>query len=280
MRVLVLIGLAGTAACSGDTGLALTISAPEGPATVSRLEIVLASPAFEMAGSQLSGGNVRYYRQKTTAGEIKDPPALDGYVLRIEGRGGGGKLVPFVIAYDARPQPIAAGMVLDSSQLLPLPLEVPGSSRIEATVTMAKLAPADPMLGVASGQIAELPCAPASNASPWRSGIAWQPQGGPQLRLLLPDPAGGSLDATGRPLDLDCDGYAANDGDCDDVRTRFNPGAAEACDGEDVNCDGAHYAITACDAPDARCGADGVNFCQDVRGGTAIGQSVSSPQCL
>ncbi|MFN7147798.1 MAG: putative metal-binding motif-containing protein, partial [Myxococcota bacterium] len=44
------------------------------------------------------------------------------------------------------------------------------------------------------------------------------------------------------------DGYAAEAGDCDDTDATVSPGAAEACDGEDDDCDGA----TDEDAVDAR----------------------------
>lgn len=283
MRALALFGLAGAAACSGDTGLALTLTAPGGPAGASRIEIALASPdSIAMVMDQLNAPMARYYRQKSTAGEIEDARLahLDGYVLRIEGRDGKGDepFVPFVIAYDASSQPIAAGWVPDPAGG-PLAVAIPASSRVEATVTMTALSPADPTKGIASGQVTELRC-PSNTNQTWRSGLAWQPASGPQLRLLFPDPDDGSgLDATKRLLDLDCDGHAAGPADCDDVRPRFHRGAPEACDGEDTNCDGAPFTITKCQAPTTACGTDGVQLCRDTAGGGPIGMCADSPAC-
>jgi hypothetical protein len=263
MRSLALICL--VAAGCGDTGLALAISAPDVPPGVDRIEIVLASPDFVVGEDQLTGGDVRYYRQQATAGELAKPGKLDGYVVRLEGRDGQGDetFVPFVIAY-AGAEPVAAGSVLDGDGL-PIPLAVPSASRIEATISMVALLPADPDLGVMSGQIEEVRC--SSNTGEWRSGIAWQPPADVQLRLLLPEPGGDSKqDATARPLDLDCDGVRVNAGDCDDLRARIHTGAAEKCDGEDSNCDGAHYAVTQCDPPTGECepsSVDGIQVCHD-----------------
>ena len=169
MRSLALICF--VAAACGDTGLALTISASDVPPGVDRIEIVLASPDFVVGEDQLMGGDVRYYRQQATAGESIKLDKLDGYVVRLEGRDGRGDetFVPFVIAY-AGAQPVAAGSVLDGNKL-PSPLAVPGASRIEATISMVPLLPADPDLGVMSGQIEEVRC--GSNTGEWRSGIAW-----------------------------------------------------------------------------------------------------------
>jgi hypothetical protein len=287
MRSLVLISLVGAAACGGDTGLVLKISAPDGPGRAARIEIVLANPdAIGTADGQLTGGMVRYYRQQSTTAAV-DVAELDGRLVRIEGRDGKGDevFVPFVFAYDdaipqqARP-PIAAGAVLDP-QGLPLALEVPAGSILEATVSMIPLLAADMKLGVMSGQIAEIQC--GSNSGAWRSGLAWQPPAGEQIRLLLPAPdAESKLDATARPLDLDCDGFVADQRDCDDLRARYNPGATESCDGEDTNCDGSHLAITQCDPPDADCGpgsTDGVLFCQDNAQGTPVAMCAGSPAC-
>src|SRR5262245_17618980 len=105
MRALVLIGLVGAAACGDDTGLMLPVSAPQGPAGASRIEIVLANPdAIEKVQGQITGGDVEYYRQKSTTVPVEDIARLDGYVVRIEARDGAGdeKFVPFVLAYGAR----------------------------------------------------------------------------------------------------------------------------------------------------------------------------------
>lgn len=280
MRALLSIALA-CAACSDNTGLVLTIDAPPGMAAA-RLELVLASPEAALVSEQRTAGDVRYYRQKSTAGELGELPAsLDGFVVRIEGRDGKGDepFVPLAIAYGAN-GPIAAGAVLDPEGL-PLALEIPASSRLEATVTMVPLAAADPTKGITAGQLAELPC--ERNNRSWRSGLAWQPAAGPQLRLLLPDPGGESpLDATRRSLDLDCDGHAADGGDCDDVLVKYNPAAAEACDGADTNCDGSKLAVTGCILPETECGAldrEGVQLCRDDGSGSTVGGCFGSPAC-
>ncbi len=284
MRALVLIGLVGAAACGDNTGLLLTIAAPQGPAGATRIELVLANPdAIAVVDGQITGGDVRYYRQKSITAPVEDLAQLDGFVVRIEGRDGRGdeRFVPFVLAYGDRPEPIAIGAVLDPSGL-PMELQVPAGARVEATATMTPLAPADLAKGVLRGEIAELPC--EENAGAWRSGLAWHPPAGSPLRLLLPDPDGDSKqDASSRPLDLDCDGYTADGRDCDDVRVRYNPGAAERCDGEDMNCDGSPYAVTACGPATTTCGTgptDGVRLCEDVASPTPPGECVALPSCL
>lgn len=275
MRSLALLCLAGAAACS-DAGLALTIGAADVPAGADRIEIVLASPdAIDTIEGQPAGGSARYYRQKSTGGELDKIGKLDGFTVRIEAGGAGSEeFIPFVIAY-AGDSPVAAGAVLDA-QGAPMPLAVPASSRIEASVALVPLAAADPVIGVKAGQIEEVRCDGA------RSGIAWQLPSGPQIRLLQPDPGGdGKLDASARPLDLDCDGYRAGAGDCDDLRARVSPGAAEACDGVDSNCDGAHYAVEQCTPPDGECApgsADGIRTCREVAGGAST-TCTGSPAC-
>lgn len=284
MRAAVLIGLIGAAACGDNTGLLLTISAPQGPPGVTRIELVLANPdAIAAVGGQITGGDVQYLRQKSATAPVEDLARLDGFVVRIEARDGKDRerFVPLVLAYGGRPEPIAIGAVLDPSGR-PMALEVPAGSRVEATATMTPLAPADPAKGVMSGQILEVRC--ADNAGGWRSGLAWQPPAGTQLRLLFPAPGDDAkLDATSRPLDLDCDGYTADGRDCDDVRARYNPGADELCDGEDMNCDGSQFAVTRCSPTTSSCGPgqeEGVQFCRDVAGGAPIGECVGSPACL
>jgi hypothetical protein len=285
MRSIALLGLAAAAAaCSGDdTGLVLTIRAPDVPDSARRIEVVLASadPAeIVMADGQINGGSVRYYSQKSTAGMISLPsekPRLDGFVVRIEGRDGGGSesFVPLVFAYAGEQpvdgeQPIAAGAVLGEDEL-PIPVDVPAGSRLEATAHLLSYMPAAPDLGVMNGQILEVRC--RSNAGEVRSGVAWQRPDMLQLRLLRPDPAGDSpLDATARKLDLDCDGFAADVGDCDDVRAPFNPRAAEKCDGEDMNCDGSSLAIVPCSLTPGTCDGEteGVLLCSDVDKGKPL----------
>jgi hypothetical protein len=117
----------------------------------------------------------------------------------------------------------------------------------------------------------------------YRSGIAWQPPSGQQLRLLLPDLAldESSSDASARLLDLDCDGAEALADDCDDLRAEFNEAAAEACDGRDTDCDGERLELLPCTAPAGSCGTeppDGVATCTD-RGTPTEGTCTATPQC-
>ncbi|HWO26199.1 MAG TPA: putative metal-binding motif-containing protein [Kofleriaceae bacterium] len=291
-----LLGLAViAAACGGDnTGLVLTIRAPGVSKEARRIEIVLASadPAeLVKIDGQPVGGSTRYYSQKSTAGVITlppDEPDLDGFMVRIEGRGGQGdeSFVPLVLAYagEAAPstasgeQPIAAGAVLDEKQQ-PLALEVPAGSRLEATVDLISLQPASPDQGVATGQILALSC--RSNGGEVPSGVVWQPSALLQHRLLRPDPASDSpLDATARKLDLDCDGFAMDGGDCDDVRASYNPRATEKCDGQDMNCDGSRFAVTACSLASGTCdGAEGVQLCRDLDAGTPVTGCLPTAEC-
>ncbi|MBX3161571.1 MAG: putative metal-binding motif-containing protein [Deltaproteobacteria bacterium] len=106
----------------------------------------------------------------------------------------------------------------------------------------------------------------------WRSGFAWQPVRGPQLRLLLPELGveGLATDASSREADLDCDGRRAGHGDCDDLRREFHEDADERCDGLDTNCDGRTLFTQACDLPAGVCGPQpttGVQLCVDTDDG-------------
>jgi len=62
------------------------------------------------------------------------------------------------------------------------------------------------------------------------------------------------------PVDLDGDGYAIADGDCDDNDASINPGATEMCDGVDNDCDGAVDEADAADAATWYADADGDGY--------------------
>jgi hypothetical protein len=140
------------------------------------------------------------------------------------------------------------------------------------------------MDAAASGQVRVVTCY-RNDQTTFTSGIVWRPQGGGELRLLFPDDD--SLDATGRTLDLDCDGKAVaaqtSGPDCDDTRDWFHAGAQETCDGYDTNCDGLQNLVVACPAPsggsvcaDPTTGA-GIALCDDRTGTVSACQS--DPQC-
>ncbi len=73
----------------------------------------------------------------------------------------------------------------------------------------------------------------------WQPG-AYDPQAYPALDLDCDDGDGSVLpvDCTCDLADVDGDGYSECDGDCDDGDPRTHPGALEACDGADNDCDG------------------------------------------
>ena len=87
------------------------------------------------------------------------------------------------------------------------------------------------------------------------------------------DPCPEMADDGRNHLDLDGDGFLACAGDCDDARPAVHPGATEACNGVDDNCDGeADEAFptlgSACSAGLGACTRDGLVTC---RGADAVG---------
>jgi hypothetical protein len=139
---------------------------------------------------------------------------------------------------------------------------------------------------LAPGELRVITCDPETGPS-YTSGLAWHTLGGEQFRLLFPDDGG--LDATGRTLDLDCDGRAvtpdSSHQDCDDTRRRYHAGASDVCDGEDTNCDGGRTFATACMAaldcvdPFAIGGANGISLCDDATGHATACQPTESCRC-
>jgi hypothetical protein len=118
----------------------------------------------------------------------------------------------------------------------------------------------------------------------YTSGIVWHTRAGNELRLLLPNDGG--LDATGRALDMDCDGHAvtpeSSRADCDDTRPAFYEGALDMCDGMDTNCDGAQAIATQCQA-NLQCaglfGTNGVSVCDDTTGDPSDCHAAPSCAC-
>lgn len=273
------------AACGAEEGALLQIRAPEGPENVARLEIVLANENLietvdgqrlaprDFAGSE----DVRYYRQRATAGELHAVGRADGFLVRLEPNIAmvpEKTFIPFLVAYDAQDNVVGVGAVLDETGE-PTSILVEGGGARKYYVDMVALVPMDPALGMGERESLHVVC--GAQRGPWTSGIAWRPAG-TQLRLLLADRSEdpGATDASERPADLDCDGHAATETDCDDLRPMFHAGRQDACDGMDQNCDGARTTLEACS--NAACASDGVQLCDD-RTGEPIGACVASSAC-
>lgn len=255
------------AACGDfEHGAVLAVRAPDGPASASRIEIVLANAdasAISLIADQrlrpgdFETGPTRYYRQRETGGIVENIARLDGFVVRVAPnteRVPDVDFVPFILAYDGATL-AGIGVVLDSTGTASA-IRIEDGYRDNYEVRLWPVAPADLQLGIADGETATLACADAP------SGFAWQ-HGGEQYRLLVP--ASGAFDATPRAADLDCDQHAAAEDDCDDLRATYHDGVAETCDGQDTNCDGARFAIEHCDST---CGpGSGITMCRDLDGG-------------
>lgn len=274
------------AACGGsDDGALLTIHAPDGPGAATRLEIILASADAatittidgqrSMPGA-LAVESARYYRQRATGGEVAAIAMLDGFVIRIEPElavSDDPALIPFLVAYNGDAI-VGIGSVLDATGE-PAPVEILPGHVSKYVVELVPMSPAPDAIG--PGQHLEVAC------GSWRSGIAWRPGDGTQLRLLLPDldadPT--ATDASARSLDLDCDAHDAPDADCDDLRAKYHAGPQDACDGEDTNCDGQRLLVQECPLEAGVCNvgpSNGVQLCDDTTG-TPIGVCIGDPAC-
>jgi len=299
MRHRLVIGLWGIAAlaggCGADEGAVLVVRAPDGPGAAARLEIVLANASgdaiTDLDGQRVAPGAfdaepVRYYRQRAAGGEVAAIAALDGFTLRIEPNlpeVPERAFVPFLVAYDAQDQVIGIGAVRGGDGL-PMAIDVSTDARIEYVVDVVPIAATDGAEGIGAREGLAIAC--SAGSAKWPSGLAWRPDGdadAPQLRLLLPDRGAdaSATDASKREADLDCDGHAAPDQDCDDLRGAYNRGAAEACDGVDANCDGQRYVAEPCaNDPTSCAGATdrGVQLCDD-RSGEPVGACVADPAC-
>ncbi|HEY5936038.1 MAG TPA: putative metal-binding motif-containing protein, partial [Kofleriaceae bacterium] len=181
-------------------------------------------------------------------------------------------LIPFLVAYDGDAI-VGIGAVLAGGE--PGPVEIVPGRISKYDVDLVPTSPASDAIG--PRQHLEVAC------GSWRSGIAWRPNDGTQLRLLLPDleddPA--ATDARTRALDLDCDAHDAPGADCDDLRARYHAGTADACDGEDTNCDGQRLIVQDCPLSGGVCApgpTNGVQLCDDSTG-EPIGTCVGDPAC-
>lgn len=283
MRLAYLVML--VAACGSEEGTILTVSAPEGPDNVARLEIVLANADPKtiteladqrIAPTMLAGETARYYRQRATAGAIEGVGTADGFSIRIEPNlvmVPEKTFIPFLVAFDAQDNVVGIGAVLDVEGQ-PSAVTIEGGGTVQYIVEMVALEPMDPALGMGDRESMHVRC---GDDQRWTSGVAWRP-GTTQLRLLLADRAAdpAATDATDREADLDCDGHVAGRGDCDDLRAAFNPAMPEQCDGFDSNCDSARTSVQSCNG--SQCASGGLQLCDD-RTGEPIGACVADAQC-
>ncbi len=268
-------------ACGGsEQGVLLVVESPDG-ATAKRVEILLASadPATiedvdnqRIKPTDLESEPVRYYRQRAITGEVDNVGPLDGFAVRLEPNVDipEGALIPILVGFDEQDQITAIGAVMDNG--MPAPVEIAEGQLLRFSVTMNAMAPAGED-GVGTNEVVSVAC------GSFRSGIAWRP-GATQLRLLLPDREADpdATDASGRALDLDCDGVLAASGDCDDLRGEFHVGADEKCDGLDYDCDFRARELVTCDVG-TTCGlTTGIGICNDRPGGGTVA-CAPEPEC-
>jgi hypothetical protein len=279
------------AACT-DEGAHLTFSAPDGPIAAASYQLVLASPdhvpaidAQRVTPNDLATESVTYYLQSTevASGTLDH---VDGFsvLVRPSADIDETSFIPFVALYGADGALVGMGTFREATDGPPQPILI---QRTEVDVYPLSIEPVDQVDGsmpVATREAMPVDCI-RDDQTTWPSGIVWRPRVGGELRLMFPD---GDTDATARPLDLDCDGHEVSPddatADCDDTRGDFHAGAAEACDGEDTNCDAVQTLTVPCNVPSgSNVCVDpstqmGVALCDD-RTGT-VGECMSDPQCL
>jgi hypothetical protein len=275
-----------------DAGAHLTLSAPSGPMKVTSFQVVLATPEDvptvqhqRTAPTSLSTQSVSYYRQRTIAGGTHGKvDNIDGFAVRIEADPAMSEteFIPFVLMYDGDTIVAVATYRADGSAE-PSPILIKTDEIDKYVLDVEPVALVNDIDPVDAGQVRTVECV-REDESTFTSGLVWRPQGGGEVRLVLPDDGG--FDATHRDLDLDCDGHLvtveSSSHDCDDSRAWFHRDARESCDGYDTNCDGAQNLIVACTGtgnvcPDATTNT-GVALCNDRTGTESVCQS--DPQCL
>jgi hypothetical protein len=266
--------LLGVAACSSGYGANVTFSAPKGPSGAASYEIVLATtdlapiiPAQRVSPTGSAEEAVTYYFQRTAiAGGRIDQ--VDGFHVLVEDVPGVSEAayVPFALFYDDAKHLVGIGTyAIDGA---PAPVVVPRARVGLYTLEVEPVAEVVDAMPVVASEALRVECRAGDTS--FVSGIVWRAASGHEVRVMLPDPgalAADPLDATLRPLDLDCDGVAvavaASSNDCDDTRARFHAGAADVCDGEDTNCDGARYVVQPCHAASGCAASTGVELCAE-----------------
>jgi hypothetical protein len=296
MRILGLgLAIVLVAACGTDDGAHLTLVGPGSLGPVTKIEIVLASadPAAITTVSQrtspaeLDDEPATYYRQRASGGVIgRTIDDANGLQIRIAPNPTeypDESYVPFVILYNADTTVVGIATFHGTGEPMPQPIAIRAGELDSYALDLEPMTAADPNGPIAGAQALAVDCV-TDVAGTWRSGFAWRPAAGSQLRLLLPDLGAdpGATDAMGRALDLDCDGHAAvaddRAADCDDTRARFNRDATEACDGEDTNCDDAQFYVTSCTVNGTCLNPVGQKLCDDSVG--VEGQCTPDPSCV
>ena len=291
LRVTAVFGL--FAGCT-QAGAHLTLSAPNGPGSVSSFRVVLATPdAIPTVGGQrvrpgeLTTQSVSYYYQRTIAGGSAEKVSnVDGFAIKIEPDPSmtETQFIPFVLMYEGD-NIVAVGTFHATDSLLPSPIIVVADEIDKYVLDVEPALQISDTDAVEPGSVRVIECFHDDQSS-FVSGVVWRPKSGGEMRLLFPDDGG--LDATKRTLDLDCDGSVvtveSSGNDCDDTREWFNRGAGEMCDGQDTNCDGLQNMVVACTASiGGQTCADpatnmGLALCNDATG--EQGDCQSDPQCV
>lgn len=292
-----LLGLALLLAACTEAGAHLTLSAPDGPGSVMSFRVVLATPETvpsitgqRVAPDDYAVQSVSYYLQRTVAGgEHEMITELDGFAIRIEPdiSISDTQFIPFVLMYDGvhgTGNIIGVATFRASDSMIPAPILVKRDEIDKYTLAVEPVVQVGDTDAVEPGQVRVVTCKDQRDAE-IVSGIVWRPKQGSEVRVLFPLDEG--LDATGRPLDLDCDDHVvaieSSGADCDDSRGWFHRDAVETCDGYDTNCDYQQTIVVACAGSPNLCNDPmtntGIALCSDRDGGSE-GQCQSDPQCL
>lgn len=286
------------AAACAETGAHLTFSAPAGPREAASFRVVLATPekipSIQNQRVQLGDNaaqTVSYYLQRTVAGASEDSiDKVEGFTVRIapDGDFADTQFIPFVLMYDDAKQIVGIGTYRAGDTPTPSPILVVRDEIDKYTLSVEAVIQIDEKTEPAPGQVHVIECTHRDDTSTFTSGIVWRPQGGGELRILFPDDGG--LDATGRELDLDCDGRVVTSEnsrpDCDDTRNWFHRDAPDVCDGYDTNCDGFQAVATSCTTstnecldPTTQTPVAGVELCDDTTGESLGCHATASCQC-
>jgi hypothetical protein len=284
--------LLAAAGCS-ENGAHFTLSAPEGPETAASFRVILATPESipsianqRVSPDAMATQTVPYYLQRTVASEAKIDQ-VDGLRIKLEASFAMNEttFIPFVLLFDDQGGIVGIGTYRADGQTMPAPVLVMPNEIDKYTLDVEPVTIVDDMTRAAPGQVQVVDCF-HDDQTTYTSGIVWRPKAGGELRILFPND--GSLDATSRTLDLDCDNHdvtAESSGrDCDDTRGWFHRDAQETCDGYDTNCDGLQNTVVACTGtpggglcPDPTTGT-GIALCDDRTGTASACQS--DPACL